>query len=102
MNRTNYLKKIFVFFSLCLVFLQVQAQMDQPAPTVFIYVNNQQQPMNAITSQTEIKKGWDIQGINVGKKNIRYFSGAHAKQLTDKQPSFAIYPKKQNILMIMF
>ena len=97
MNRTNYLKKIFVFFSLCLVFLQVQAQMDQPAPTVFIYVNNQQQPMNAITSQTEMKKGWDIQGINVGKKNIRYFSGAHAKQLTDKQPSFAIYPKTEHL-----
>lgn len=98
MNRTNYLKRILTFFSFSLALLfQVHAQMDQPAPNVFIYVNEQQHPMNAVTSQTEMKKGWDIQGINVGKKNIRYFSGAHAKQLTAQQPSFAIYPKTEHL-----
>ena len=69
------------------------AQMPEPEPTVFILVNEQKAAMRAVTSQTEEKKGWDIQGITVGKKLIRYFWGKQSKQLTDQKPTFVIYPK---------
>ncbi|MBU3853726.1 MAG: hypothetical protein H9789_07935 [Candidatus Paraprevotella stercoravium] len=68
--------------------------MPEPEPTVFIMVNGNQTPMRTITSQTEEKKGWDIQGITVGKKLIRYFWGKQSKQLTDQKPCFVIYPKE--------
>ena len=60
--------RIATFFLFLGLFLQVQAQMKQPDPTVFIFVGDSIFPMNVITSQTELKKGWDIQGINVGRK----------------------------------
>lgn len=60
--------RIATFFLFLGLFLQVQAQMKQPDPTVFIFVGDSIFPMNALTSQTELKKGWDIQGINVGRK----------------------------------
>lgn len=89
------------FLLLCCVMFfplaQLHAQMDEPAPTVFIYVNDQPYPMKSVTSQIELKRGWDIQGINVGSKTIRYFSGKHAKLITDDKPSFAIYPDKQRL-----
>lgn len=91
------MKKIsFLLLMLCAC-LCLKAQMAQPAPTVFIYIGETAFPMNAVTSQTEIKKGWDIQGINVGKKPLRYFWGAHAKQTTGAQPKFAIYPRTQTL-----
>ena len=71
----------------------LHAQMPTPDPTVFIIVNDQKAPMRSVTSQTEEKKGWDIQGINVGKKLIRYFWGKQSKQLTERKPCFVIYPK---------
>lgn len=73
--------------------LTSRAQLPTPEPTVFIFVNKQKNPMRSVTSQTEEKKGWDIQGINVGKKLVRYFWGKQSKQLTDAKPCFAIYPK---------
>ena len=88
------LATLLLFFGL---FLQVQAQMKQPDPTVFIFVGDSVFPMREATSQTELKKGWDIQGINVGRKTRRYFSGAHARQVTGRQPKFAIYPTTQNL-----
>lgn len=91
------MKKFILTGLLSLFLLQIHAQMDQPAPTVFIYVNDNPHPMTAITSQTEQKKGWDIQGITVGQKTIRYFSGEHAKQIADNQPKFAIYPKTEHL-----
>ena len=90
------MKTTALFFFLAL-FMQVQAQMKPQPPTVFIFVGDSIFPMNAVTSQTEIKKGWDIQGINVGRKTRRYFSGAHARQVTGRQPKFAIYPTTQNL-----
>ena len=89
--------RIATFFLFLGLFLQVQAQMKQPDPTVFIFVGDSIFPMNFITSQTELKKGWDIQGINVGRKIKRYFSGAQARQTTGRQPKFAIYPKTQDL-----
>ena len=89
--------RIATFFLFLGLFLQVQAQMKQPDPTVFIFVGDSIFPMNVITSQTELKKGWDIQGINVGRKIKRYFSGAQARQTTGRQPKFAIYPKTQDL-----
>ena len=71
--------RIATFFLFLGLFLQVQAQMKQPDPTVFIFVGDSIFPMNVITSQTELKKGWDIQGINVGRKIKRYFSGGTGK-----------------------
>ena len=59
--------RIATFFLFLGLFLQVQAQMKQPDPTVFIFVGDSIFPMNVITSQTELKKGWDIQGTNVGR-----------------------------------
>ncbi len=76
---------------------QVQAQMKQPSPAVFVFAGDSVFPMDAVTSQTEIKKGWDIQGINVGRKTKRYFSGARARQTTGRRPKFAIYPKTQDL-----
>ena len=52
--------RIATFFLFLGLFLQVQAQMKQPDPTVFIFVGDSIFPMNVITSQTELKKGWDI------------------------------------------
>ncbi|EGG58129.1 conserved domain protein [Paraprevotella xylaniphila YIT 11841] len=90
-------KKVITLFLLFGLLVQVQAQMKQPDPTVFIFVGDSIFPMNVITSQTELKKGWDIQGINVGRKIKRYFSGAQARQTTGRQPKFAIYPKTQDL-----
>lgn len=98
MNSEQMMKKIII--TLCLfwgMFVQMQAQMKQPDPTVFIFVGDSIFPMNVITSQTELKKGWDIQGINVGRKIRRYFSGVHSRQITGRQPKFAIYPKTQEL-----
>ncbi|MCD8318390.1 MAG: hypothetical protein LUC45_05940 [Paraprevotella sp.] len=86
--------------TLCLfmaLFIGAQAQMASKPPTVFIYVGDSIFPMHTMTSQTEIKKGWDIQGINVGRKTKRYFSGAHARQSAGRQPKFAIYPQTQDL-----
>lgn len=71
--------------------------MKQPAPTVFIFVGDSVFPMSASTSQTELKKGWDIQGFNVGRKIRRYFSSPHARQTAGTQPKFAIYPTTQEL-----
>ena len=76
--------RIATFFLFLGLFLQVQAQMKQPDPTVFIFVGDSIFPMNAI-------------GINVGRKIKRYFSGAQARQTTGRQPKFAIYPKTQDL-----
>ena len=73
------------------------AQRPEVAPNVFIYVEGNQYPMKSITSQTEKKKGWDIQGISVGGKFQRYFWGKKSKQLTDSRPKFAIFPKEYNL-----
>lgn len=98
MKSSSMIKKTLLQL-LSLIFLLgisnvARAQMPEPEPTVFIMVNGNQNPMRAITSQTEEKKGWDIQGITVGKKQIRYFWGKQAKQLTDQKPCFVIYPKE--------
>ena len=90
-------KKVITLFLLFGLLVQVLAQMNQPDPSVFIFVGDSIFPMNVITSQTELKKGWDIQGINVGRKIKRYFSGAQARQTTGRQPKFAIYPKTQDL-----
>ncbi len=80
------------------LFLQpLQAQMPQPAPTVFIFVGDSVFPMRPITSQSELKRGWDIQGIHVGGKIKRYFSKPRAGQVTTRNPRFAIYPTTQNL-----
>ena len=71
--------RIATFFLFLGLFLQVQAQMKQPDPTVFIFVGDSIFPMNVITSQTELKKGWDIQGINVGRKNKKILLGGTGK-----------------------
>lgn len=91
------MKKIsFLLLMLCACFC-TKAQMAQPAPNVFIYTGRTAYPMRTVTSQTEVRKGWDIQGINVGRKPLRYFWGAHAGQTTGTQPKFAIYPRTQNL-----
>ena len=43
------MKRLILTGLLSLLLLQVFAQMDQPAPTVFIYVNGNPHPMTAIT-----------------------------------------------------
>lgn len=91
------MKKILLFILISIVATSMKAQMAQPAPTVFIYIGENLFPMTTVTSQTEIKKGWDVQGVNVGGKSIRYFWGAHAKQVAEAQPKFAIYPRTQNL-----
>lgn len=87
-----------IFTYLC-IFLSIPlfSQMPEPKQTVFIFVEDSMFAMRTIDSQTEIKKGWDIQGINVGRKIKRYFYGENAKQVTDQKPTFAIYPTKQNL-----
>lgn len=75
----------------------IKSQMVQPPPTVFVYINKTAYPMPSVTSQVEIKKGWEIQGINVNRKPLRYFWGAHAKQAVDNLPTFAIYPTTQKL-----
>ncbi len=91
------MKKIFSLWLVIFACIQTSAQMKQPAPTVFIYVGETAFPMRTVTSQTEVKQGWDIQGINVGRKPVRYFWGAHARQTTDECPKFAIYPRTQTL-----
>lgn len=91
------MKKIISLLLVLTACFHASAQMKQPEPTVFIYVGDTAFPMNTVTSQTEIKQGWDIQGINVGRKPLRYFWGAHAKQTAEAQPKFAIYPRTQTL-----
>lgn len=82
---------------LTIVALPLFSQMKQSEPTVFIFVEDSMYAMREVTTQTEIKKGIDIQGITVGRKLRRYIYGADAKQVTDVQPKFAIYPINQNL-----
>ncbi|MCM1108511.1 MAG: hypothetical protein NC388_05580 [Clostridium sp.] len=86
--------KYIILLILWIATAQASAQMQTPPPEVYIYVEEKTYAMKAVTSQTELKKGWDIQGVNVGRKTVRYFWGAHAQQLTDTQPRFAIYPRQ--------
>lgn len=86
--------QLFLILMLTGIPTRSMAQMPTPEPTVFIFVNEQKSPMRSVTSQTEKKKGWDIQGINVGQKLIRYFWGKQSKQLAESKPCFAIYPKE--------
>ena len=58
-------KKVITLFLLFGLLVQVQAQMKQPDPTVFIFVGDSIFPMNVITSQTELKKGWDLSLIHI-------------------------------------
>ena len=91
-------KRYFIMICLCLLtWSGAWAQRPEVAPNVFIYVEGNQYPMKSITSQTEKKKGWDIQGISVGGKFQRYFWGKKSKQLTDSRPKFAIFPKEYNL-----
>lgn len=93
------MKKLF-FILICLSLListSGRAQRPTAAPNVFIYVEENLYPMQSITSQTEKKKGWDIQGFSVGGKFQRYFWGKKSKQLTDSRPHFAIYPKEYKL-----
>lgn len=73
------------------------AQMIAQPSNVFIFVADSMYAMHPITSQTEIKKGWDIQGFNVGRKTKRYFYGKQAKQKVNKTPKFAIFPTTQHL-----
>lgn len=77
--------------------LTVHAQLPAAKPTVYIYVEQSFHPLRAITSQTETKRGWDIQGVSVGRKAVRYFWGKQAQQLADPQPTLAIYPQQENL-----
>lgn len=86
-----------MFICLTVICEGLYAQMKEPEPTVFIYVEDSMYAMKASTSQTELKRGWEVQGVNVGKRMRRYFWGAHARQITDGQPKFAIFPKEQNL-----
>lgn len=94
----KHMKRLLSTLCLSLIMLvQMQAQMKQPPPTVFIFVGDSTFTMHSQTSQSEIKKGWDIQGISVGRKIRRYFSGDKAHQVTGPQPRFAIYPTTQEL-----
>lgn len=73
------------------------SQMKQNDPTVFIFVEDSMYAMREVTTQTEMKRGIDIQGITVGRKLRRYIYGASAKQESTSQPRFAIYPTTQNL-----
>lgn len=84
---------ITALFTVCLL----HAQRPEEKPKVFIMVNNTPAAMTKLTTQTEVKRGWEIQGITVGKKNIRYIWGQHAKQLAEVKPTFAIYPTTENL-----
>lgn len=86
-------------FSFVILFFSVQlaAQMQEKKPRIFIYVADNRFPMKATISQTEEKKGWSIQGYNIGRHNVRYFWGEKAKQQTNNKPQFAIYLEKENL-----
>ena len=100
--KLRFIDKASILASLVWILLlaiphRMLAQMPQPAPHVFIMVNGEKAPMRAQITQTEEKKGWDIQGFNVGRKLVRYFSGKYSKQLSDTKPTFAIYPKEETL-----
>lgn len=91
------MKRILWISLFALTMLQAQAQMDQPAPTVFIYINGEPSAMTASSSQTELKKGWNIQGYSVGRRLRHYFWKPQAAQIADRNPKFAIYPTTQEL-----
>lgn len=98
MKSADMLKKLFVpacFFLLNLLASEpIHAQLPADPPDVFIMTGEIKTPMRAVTSQTEQKKGWDIQGIRINGKIIRYFWGKQSKQLCGRKPVFAIYPRQ--------
>ena len=91
------IRRFVLLMSLMVNSVVLFSQMKQPDPTVFIIVEDSMYAMREVTTQTEYKKGWDIQGITVGRKLRRYISGDVAKQLTGTLPQFAIFPKEQNL-----
>lgn len=74
------------------------AQMKAEKPHVFICVEDSAYAMNPRTTQTENKRGWDIQGITLGVKTVKYLMGDHAAQITTATPSFIIYPQEEEFL----
>lgn len=62
------MKKIFSLWLVIFACIQTSAQMKQPAPTVFIYVGETAFPMRTVTSQTEVKQGWDIPRYQCGQE----------------------------------
>ncbi|GEM_PF-268359 len=91
------MRKICLALLLVLTSSLTYGQRPEPQPVVYVYVENNPHPMTAVTSQTETRRGWDIQGIRVGQKAVRYLWGKKARQQTERRPTFAIYPRQENL-----
>ena len=79
------------------IWTAVRAQTASAQPDLFIYTGTAAHPMHSIESQTIQKRSWSIQGFNVKRSPVRCFQGAHARQVTDAQPTWAIYPRTQHL-----
>jgi hypothetical protein len=69
-----------------------RAQMPAVQPDVYLYAGENLVALKPVTTQTEVKPGWTIQGRSVGRKTVRYLARHRALQLVDSKPRFAIYP----------
>lgn len=91
------MKTIRLFLLTLLTVVPVHSEPPADLPAVYIYVENAPHPLKAVTSQTDVRRGWDIQGVNVGRRTIRCFPGRRALQLANSQPTFAIYPRQESL-----
>ncbi len=92
------MKRLFILLFACFSALTTFAQMQAPTPKVFLMVADSAWAMTPNTTLSQLRKGWDIQGINVGRKLIRYLWGIHARQQVDgRTPTFLICPDTENL-----
>lgn len=95
---SHTMKKLFVTLlaGLCLSPAAL-AQRPSVPPRAYIYVNDAPQPLQSISTQTETRPGWDIQGISVGRKAVRYLYGKQSRQRCGVHPTWALYPDPEKL-----
>lgn len=95
MHKELYILLYRTWMILLLAYVPADAVAQNPVQDVKVRVviDSIQHPMRPLTTQTEIKRGWEIQGIRVGGRTVRYMMGSVSRQFTSETPTFAIYPE---------
>lgn len=97
-NPTPFVHEKSTFTLYIRLFIHSDLCANGPTETHGVYLCEPKPLSHARQHQSNrTKKGWDIQGFQVGGKTLRYFSEPHSKQLTDRKPKFAIYPQTQHL-----
>lgn len=93
MTISNYFVRI--CFTLCMMLWPFvgKAQTSGGEAEVRILIADSLYAIDAVSTQLDMKRGWDVAGLNVGRHAIRYLYGTQSRQIADsRMPVFVILP----------